>query len=153
MDEHYQHDNAGRGAARVHELASEAPGGDGKEPHQGRDQGRVDAFEAKVEEIGKNTKALGRKVRSFSDSGDVITAGGSIYTLQRQVVDFYGMRLHKNFEFGRRFAGAARIGELIGLQQEYVRDMLIDYASSVYAMAGFGLPGARQTAERLDRSE
>lgn len=153
MDEHYQHDNGEHGAARVHELASDAPGGNGKEPHQDRDQGRVDTFEAKAEEIGKKTEALGRKVRSFSDSGDVITAGGYVCAWQRQVVDFYGMRLRKNFEFGRRFAGAARIGELIGLQQEYVRDMLIDYASSVYAMAGFGLPGARQTAERLGRSE
>jgi hypothetical protein len=153
MDEHYQHDNGGRGAARVHELASDAPGGDGKEPHQDRDQGPVHTFEAKAEEIGKNTEALGRKVRSLSQSGDVITAGSYVYAWQRQVVDFYGMRLRKNFEFSRRFAGAARIGELIGLQHEYVRDTLIDYTSSVYTMAGFGLRSARQTAERLDRSE
>ena len=151
MDEYHQR---GHGAARVHELASDASGGeDGKEPHQDRDQGRVHTFEAKAEEIGKNTEALGRKVRSLSDSGDVITAGSYVYAWQRQVVDFYGMRLRKNFEFSRRFAGAARIGELIGLQHEYMRDTLIDYTSSVYTMAGFGLRSARQTAERLDRSE
>src|SRR5512144_1002839 len=92
MDEHYQHDNGGRGAARVHELASDAPGGDGKEPHQDRDQGPVHTFEAKAEEIGKNTEALGRKVRSLSQSGDVITAGSYVYAWQRQVVDFYDMR-------------------------------------------------------------
>jgi hypothetical protein len=100
MDEHYQHNNGEHGAARVHELASDAPGGDGKEPYQDRDQGRVDTFEAKAEEIGKNTEALGHKVRSFSDRGDVITAGGYAYAWQRQVFDFYGMRLRKNFEFG-----------------------------------------------------
>jgi hypothetical protein len=138
----------------VQEFAEpDAFGADGNEPRQHRYQGRVGTFNAEAEEPGRNTEALGRKVRTFSDSGQVVTAGRYVDAWQRQVTDFYGMRLRKNLEFGRRFAGAAGIADLIGLQHEYVRDMLLDYASSVYQMAGFGLQGARRTAERLDRSE
>jgi hypothetical protein len=138
----------------VQEFAEpDAFGADGNEPRQHRYQGRVGTFNAEAEEPGRNAEALGRKVRTFSDSGQVVTAGRYVDAWQRQVTDFYGMRLRKNLEFGRRFAGAAGIADLIGLQHEYVRDMLLDYASSVYQMAGFGLQGARRTAERLDRSE
>jgi hypothetical protein len=155
MDKHDQHESGEHGFARVHEFAErpDAPGADGKEPRQDRDQGHVGTFDAKAEELSKNVEALGRKVRALSDSGQVVTAGRYVDAWQRQVTDFYGMRLRKNLEFGRRFAGAAGIADLIGLQHEYVRDMLLDYASSVYQMAGFGLQGARRTAERLDRSE
>ena len=64
----------------------------------------------------------------------------------RQVADFYAMRLRKNVEFGRRFAEVDGIADLIGLQHEYVRDMLLDYASSFWSfsgMAGFGFMACR----------
>jgi hypothetical protein len=125
----------------------------GKEPRQRRDQGRVGTFETKAEDLGRKAEGLGRKVRTFSDGGEVIAGGHYVYAWQRQVADFYGMRLRKNFEFGRRFAAAGDIADVVGLQCEYVRDTLLDYASSVYQMAGFGLRGARHTAERLDRPE
>src|SRR5512132_725347 len=154
MDEHDQHDSAEHGSARVHEFAErpDAHGADGgTEPRQHRDQSRVGRFDAKAEELGKNAERLGRKVRAFSDGG--VVAANYVDAWQRQVADFYRMRVRKNFEFARSFAGAGGMDELVGLQCEYVRDTLLDYASSVYTMAGFGLRGARQTAERLDRSE
>jgi hypothetical protein len=151
MDEHRQHDNAEHGSARVRQFA-ERPDNPGAE-RQHRDQGRVGAFEAKAEELGRNVEALGRKVRALSDSGQVVAAGDYVYAWQRQVAGFYGMRLRKNFEFAGRFAAAGGIAEVVGLQREYMRDTLLDYASSVYQMAGFGLRGARHTAERLDRPE
>jgi hypothetical protein len=61
--------------------------------------------------------------------------------IARQVADFYGMRLRKNFEFGRRFSEVDSITDLLGLQREYVGGTLLDYASSFYEMAGFGLRG------------
>lgn len=53
------------------------------------------------------------------------------------------MRLHKNVAFGRRLTEVSGIADLVGVQREYVRDMLLDYASGVYGMVGFGLRGAR----------
>jgi hypothetical protein len=134
MDEHHQHGNGEQGSAQVHEfdMQSDAPGSDGKEPRQDRDQGRVGTFDAKAE----------------------VAAGRYVYAGPRQVADFYAMRLRKNVEFGRRFAEVDGIADLIGLQHEYVRDMLLDYASSFWSfsgMAGFGFHGLQQTAKRLDR--
>jgi hypothetical protein len=123
----------------------------GKEPRQPRDQGRVGTFATKAEDLGKKAEGLGRKVRTFSDGVEVVTGSHYVYAWQRKV--FYGMRLRKNFEFGRRFAAAGDIADVVGLQCEYMRDTLLDYASSFYAMAGIGFRGARHTAERLDRSE
>jgi hypothetical protein len=94
---------------------------------------------------------LRRKVREFGDGG--VVAASYVDAWRRQVADFYSMRLRKNFELGRRFAGAGGTAEVVGLQCEYVRDTLLDYALSVYDMAGLGFRGARQTAERLDQSE
>lgn len=155
MDEHDQHGSAEHGSARVHEFAErpDAHGADGNEPRQHRYQGRVGTFNAEAEEPGRNAEALGRKVRTFSDGGQVVAAGHYFDAWQRQVAGFYGMRLRKNFEFAGRFATAGGMADVVGLQCEYVRDMLLDYTSSVYQMAGFGLRGARHTAERLDRSD
>src|SRR5512147_919038 len=125
----------------------------GKEPGQHRDQGRLSTFETKDEDLGRKAEGLGRKVRTFSDGGQVVTGGHYVYAWRRQVADLYGMRLRKNFEFGGRFAAAGDIADVVGLQCEYVRDTLLDYASSFYAMAGIGFRGARHSAERLDRSE
>jgi hypothetical protein len=178
MDEHHQHDNGEHGSAQVYESTvqsdarlredrdqghvgtfeakaeergnnAEARGGNGKEARQDRDPGRVGTFDAEAEERGKNVEALGRKIQALDDIGRVVAAGFYVYAWQRQATDFYGMRLRKNFEFGRRFAEVDGIADLVGLQREYVRDTLLDYASS--AMTGFGLRGPQQTAERLDR--
>jgi hypothetical protein len=145
MDEHHQHDNGEHGFARVHEFAarSDAHGAGGEEPGKDRDQGRVGTFEL-------NAEALGRKIQALDDIGRVVAAGFYVYAWQRQVVDFYGMRLRKNVEFGRRFAEVEGIADLIGLQREYMRGTLLDYASSFYQMAGFGLR-PQQSAKRLDR--
>lgn len=134
MDEHQQHENGGHGSARVYEtpVQSDARGGDGKEPRRDRGPGRVGTFDAKADVAG----------------------GRYVYGWQQQIVGFYGMRLRKNVEFGRRFAEAEGIAGLVGLQREYVSDMLHDYAAnfwSFYGLAGFGLRGRRHTAERLDR--
>jgi hypothetical protein len=134
MDEHHQHGNSEQGSARVREfdMPSDARGGDGKEPRQDRDQARVNTFEANAE----------------------IAADRYVYAGPRQVAQFYGMRVRKNIEFGRRFAEVEGIADLIGLQHEYVRDMLLDYSSSFwsfYEMAGFDLRGLQQTAKRLYR--
>jgi hypothetical protein len=142
MDEHHQ------GFERVHEfdMPPDALGGDGKEPRQDRDAGRVGAFEAEAEERGKNAEALGRNIQGLSDTGHL--AGFYIAAWQRQVAGFYGMRLRKNIEFGRRLAEADGIPDLIGAQREYVRDMLLDYASGFCSL--YGLPGPQQTTERLN---
>jgi hypothetical protein len=72
--------------------------------------------------------------RSITES---ITAVGYVfYAWPRQVADFYDMRVRKNFEFGQRFAGVGGMADLVGLQREYVRDTLLDYASSVYEGGG-----------------
>jgi hypothetical protein len=151
MDEHHQHDNAEHGSARVHEFA-ERPDNPGAE-RQPRDQGRLGTFETKAEDLGRKAEGLGRKVRTFSNGGEVVAGGHYFDAWQRQVAGFYGMRLRKNFEFAGRFAAAGEIADVVGLQCEYVRDTLLDYASSFYSMAGIGFRGARHTAERLDRSK
>jgi hypothetical protein len=179
MDEYHQHDNSEHGFTRVHEFAerSDAHGADGEEPRPDGDQGHVGTFDAKAEELGKNAdapgadgeepgkdrdqgrvgtfevnaEALGRKIQALDDIGRVVSAGFYIYAWQRQVVDFYGMRLRKNVEFGRRLAEADGIADLIGLQREYVRGTLLDYASSFRSLYGFGLHGPQQTTERLNR--
>jgi hypothetical protein len=124
MDEYHQHDNSEHGFTRVHEFAerSGAHGADGEEPRPDGDQGHVGTFDAKAEELGKNAdapgadgeepgkdrdqgrvgtfevnaEALGRKIQALDDIGRVVSAGFYIYAWQRQVVDFYGMRLRKN---------------------------------------------------------
>jgi hypothetical protein len=150
MDEHHQHGNGEQGFARVHDfdVQSEAPG---TEPRKDHDQGRVGTFDAKAEELGKNVEELGRKIEGLGNIGQFVAGGRYVQAWQRQVADFYGMRLRKNVEFGRRFVEVEDIADLIGLQREYLRDIVLDYASSFYQMAGFGLRGPRQTAERLDR--
>jgi hypothetical protein len=175
MDEYHQHDNSEHGFTRVQEFAerSDAHGADGEEPRQ--DEGHVGTFDANAEALGKNAdapgaggieprkdrdqgrvgtfevnaEALGQKIQALDSIGRVVAAGFYVYAWQRQVTDFYGMRLRKNFEFGRRFAEVDGIADLVGLQREYVRDTLLDYASS--AMTGFGLRGPQQTAKGLDR--
>ena len=158
MDEHHQHENGEHGFARVHEFDARSTehGANGKEPRQDgdqdgdqdRNQGRVGTFDAKAEELGKNVEELGRKIEAL---GQFVAGGRYVQAWQRQVADFYGMRLRKNVEFGRRFVEVEDIADLMGLQREYLRDIVLDYASSFYQMAGFGLRGPRQTAERLDR--
>ena len=149
MDEHHQHGNGEHGFARVHAFdARTAHGADGEEPRKDHDQGRVGTFDAKAEELGKNVEELGRKIEAL---GQFVAGGRYVQAWQRQVADFYGMRLRKNVEFGRRFVEVEDIADLMGLQREYLRDIVLDYASSFYQMAGFGLRGPRQTAERLDR--
>ena len=179
MDEHHQHENGEHGFARVHEFAarSTAHGANGKEPRQDGDQGHVGTFDAKAEELGKNAdapgadgeepgkdrdqgrvgtfevnaEALGRKIQALDDIGRVAAAGFYVYAWPRQVTDFYGMRLRKNVEFGRRLAEVDGIADLIGLQREYVRGTLLDYLSSFRSLYGFGLHGPQQTAERPNR--
>jgi hypothetical protein len=146
MEEHHQQDNGGHGSAQVYEstVQSDARGGDGKGPRQDLDPGRVGRLDAKAEERGENVEALGRRIQALS-------AGGDVYARQRQVANFYGMRLRRNVEFGRRFAEVNGIADLFGLQRKYVSDMLLDYASNFCSLYGFGLRGVQQTAERLNR--
>jgi hypothetical protein len=177
MDEHHQHDNGGQGSAHIYGSApqSDARSGedlreddrdqgvstfeahaeergkngetlavDGEAPRQDRDQGRVGAFDV-------NPEAVGRKIQALDDVGRVAAAGFAVYAWQRQVADFYGMRLRKNVEFGRRLSEADGIADVIGAQGEYVRATLLDYVSSFRSLYGFGLHGPQQTAERLDR--
>ena len=179
MDEHHQHENGEHGFARVHEFdaRSTADGADDKEPRPDGGQGHVGTFEARAEELGNNAdapgadgeeprkdrdqgrvgtfevnaEALGPKIQALDDIGRVAAAGFYVYAWPRQVTDFYGMRLRKNVEFGRRLAEADGIADVIGAQGEYVRGTLLDYASSFRSLYGFGLRGAQQTAKLLDR--
>ncbi len=178
MDEHQQHENGEHGFAQVHEFdaRSTADGADDKEPRPDGGQGHVGTFDAKAEELGNNAdapgadgqkprqhrdqgrvgtfevvEALGRKIQALDDIGRVAADGFYVYAWQRQVVDFYGMRLRKNVEFGRRLAEADGIADLIGAQREYVRDTLLDYLSSFRSLYGFGLHGEQQTIEGPNR--
>lgn len=171
--ENYQHkDNGEHSFTRVQEFTERPPqDADAKEPRQ--DEGRVGAFDAKAEEIGNkadapaaidkkpgenheqgrvgkfsaNAEELDGKEQTLGDIGH----GFCVYGWQRQLVDFYGMRLRKNVEFGRRLAEVDGIADLIGAQGEYVRGTLLDYMSSFRSLYGFGLHGPQQTTERPNR--
>lgn len=166
--ENYQHKGNGEHSfTRVQEFTERPPqDADAKEPRQ--DEGRVGAFDAKAEEIGNKADAPAAidkkpgenheqgRVGKFSAKAEELdgkeqTHGFCVYGWQRQLVDFYGMRLRKNVEFGRRLAEADGIADLIGAQGEYVRRTLLDYASSFCSLYGFGLRGPQQTAKLLDR--
>lgn len=138
----------------MHDSAerSDTHGGDGKEPRQHDDPGRVSTFDAKVGEVGKDAEALCRRIQAL-ESGQVAAISPYVYAWQQHVAEFYGIRLRRNFEFGRRFTKVGGIADLVGLQHEYVRDTLLDYASGFCEMVSFGLHGARQTTEHLNRSE
>src|SRR5512132_2148127 len=105
--------NVGTFEAKAEENAEAKARAQGKEPRQRRDQGRVGTFETKAEDLGRKAEGLGREVRTFSDGGEVVTGGPYVYAWQRQLADFYGMRLRKNFEFGRRFAAAGDIADAV----------------------------------------
>lgn len=160
MEEQHQHDNGGHGSARVYESTPQPDSRGGGDLREDCDQGHVRTFEPKAEERGKNADggAAGKEPRQDRAQRRVGTfdanaqADRYVSAWPRQVAGFYGRRLRKNVEFGRRFAEVEGIADLLGLQREYVNDMLLDYASSFwsfYGLAGFGLRGA--TAERLNR--
>ena len=177
MDEHHQHDNGEHGSAQVYQSTVQSDARDGEDLREDRDQGHVGTFEAKAEERGNNAdapgadgeelrkdrdqgrvgtfevnaEALGRKIQALDDIGRVAAAGFYVYGWQRQVVDFYGMRLRKNVEFGRRLSEVDGIADLIGAQREYVRGTLLDYVSSFRSLYGFDLHGEQQTTERPSR--
>jgi hypothetical protein len=147
VDEHHQHYGDGQHSAQVHEHTVQSDDRGREDSREDGDAGRVGTFEAKAEERGKNAETLGRNIQGLSDTGHL--AGFYIYAWQRQVAGFYGMRLRKNVEFGRRLAEVDGIADLIGAQREYVRDMLLDYASGFCSL--YGLPGPQQTVERVNR--
>ena len=162
MEEQHQHDNGGHGSAQVYESTVQSDAHGGGDLRDDRDQGHVRTFEAKAEERGKNADggAAGKEPRQDRAQRRVGTfdanaqADRYVSAWPRQVAGFYGRRLRKNVEFGRRFAEVEGIADLLGLQREYVNDMLLDYASSFwsfYGLAGLGLRGAQQTAERSNR--
>ena len=108
MDEHHQHENGEHGFARVHEFdaRSTAHGANGKEPRQDGDQGRNRARHSSTrrrKSSARTLKELGRKIQALDNIGQFAAAGRYVQAWQRQVADFYGMRLRKNVEFGRRF--------------------------------------------------
>lgn len=92
---------------------------------QGGDGAQQPANEAGTE--------LGSFARARTDSGSVAfgTATHLVLSWQRELADFFSMRIDKNLQFGGRLFGVRDLNDWVRLNSDYAREMVFDYASSV----------------------
>lgn len=137
----------GRGKSRVRFL-DEKPDEGGTASQNGGQQA-----EKRVSEAGNELSSF---AGAWTDTGSVVfgTAGHFFLSWQREVADFFGMRLDKDLQFGRRLTEVRDPAAWVRLNSEYVREAVSDYTSSLSDLTMQSARDAQQKGyEVLSRAE
>ena len=136
----------GRGKSRVRFL-------DEKPDVRTASQNGGQQAEKRVSEAGNELSSF---AGAWTDTGSVVFGMAAHFFLswQREVAHFFGMRLDKDLQFGRRLVEVRDPAAWVRLNSEYVREAVSDYTSSLSDLTMQSARDAQQKGyEVLGRAE
>jgi hypothetical protein len=115
-----------------------------------RSDGSQDGSEERPQQ---RAKEAGTELWSFArawTSGSIAlgTAAHFVLSWQRELADFFSMRVDKDLWFGRQLFGARHPNEWVRLNSDYAREMVVDYASSICDIMEQSVKNAQQRRDQ-----
>jgi hypothetical protein len=135
--------------SRVRFIDEEEQRGDGPQD-SGRSEERL---QQRAKEAGTELWSF---ARAWTDSGSVAlgTATHFFLSWQRELAEFFSMRVDKDLQFGRQLFGARHLNEWVRLNSEYAREMVFDYAASVCDIMEQSVKNAQQrSGQSISRAQ